>query len=339
MDDSPSRNATLFNELRDKASGPNPLVASQNALPPKIFNLINSIPDHRELFSHFLSSNELFGLFNCSYHPYLKIEYTSFVPVSINIVIPKTFKNIRCVSQKVSSEGIGNEQVVAIFPENFVGIKVKSEDPVFYFVNKFVDRYLKYTEPYIIKNGLEKFVGNLDLSSSDQLNSIVANWVNLHEISHRTGYMPLPDFLFEKSGRFTAGLEELRADILAIKFCIKNSKGFNSLEEQTALYILRERLLSYPLFRGRENFDSISSILFFKFLNEMNFFEQTSLDLSFLLKILGKLECLICSFEEDALNRGESPVNRRDILTNNILNYLDGYEKQFEDYKYFWSCT
>jgi hypothetical protein len=276
------------------------------------------------------SKNSIIGLFSCSYHPYLSLEYSSISEVDPTIQIPLRFENIRCVRQDKSTVGIMNEQVVAIFPENFKNVKAQEKHPVFFFVNKFTSRHLKHTRPFLQKSQHKNLFLPILSLPVERLEGLISNWVNLHEASHRQGPMPLPEFLFEKSHPYTAGLEELRADVWTINTLLENSNSIESEEYLTAVYVFAERLYSYPLFRHKLNFDTISSILFWKILNDHGFFKNLCIKetIRFTKDFIEKIE-LISSHES-------SKINRKQKLKYLIEDYIGNYDEQFNNYRIFW---
>ncbi|MFY7994330.1 MAG: hypothetical protein ACOVP4_13615 [Bacteriovoracaceae bacterium] len=275
-------------------------------------------------------TNIIFGNFSCSYHPYLNIEVCSILDVSPSLIIIEKFKNIRCVIQEEGTEGIKNSQVVAIFPENFKGHKVNENDPVYYFVNKFSDRHLKYTRPFLKDCRFNDFFSSILEVNTCALYKFIANWVHLHELSHRGGVMPIPLYLKEKSGRYSAAMEELRADLRVISFCL--SQGTNEAQ-LTALYVFAERLLAYPLFRNKTNFDSISSVIFWKYLRQTDFFLSPNLNI--LEQEVNNLIDLLHSCEEKAMKLGTCN-ERRSYLNDYFEAYIGNLDEQFENYKSFW---
>lgn len=290
-----------------------------------------------KFLENFVKSRDenLIGVFDCPYHPYLMLEYSKIKDVSPTIEIVTTFDNIRCVRQIESTLGLANDQVVAVFPENFRSITASEEHPVFYFVDKFARRHIKYTRPLLKKFQFEALFRPLNSLSDLKISELIANWVNIHEASHRTGLMPIPKFLFEKSNRFTAGLEELRADLNTISKCLKKSTDKSSDEYLTGLYVIAERLLAYPLFREKNNFDAISSVIMWKFMNEQNAFTENSN----ILKLLESIESLIkfiTQLELESINQKTAAL-RKEKLKSLILEYIGDYEDQFNKYIIFWS--
>ncbi len=279
--------------------------------------------------------DKIMGIFDCPYHPYLSLEYSKLIDVYPTIEIEHKFNNIRCVKQIESSIGLSNEQVVAIFPENFRSVSPEEKFPVFYFVDKFAKRHIKFTRPMVNRCHLNKLFIDLNELEEQDLIELIANWVNIHEASHRLGDMPIPKFLYEKSNRFTAAFEELRADLNTIFWCLKKCSNKESNEYLTALYVLAERLLAYPQFRGKYNFDSISSIFLWKYMNEMGALSGDE-TLDSILDSIENLISFLIKMEKESMVE-KSPEARKMKLKSLIIDFLGDYELEFEKYNKFWS--
>jgi hypothetical protein len=287
---------------------------------------------NKNILHDITSSNStiLFGNFNCPYHPYLNLEVCSINDVKPSIKLEKKFESIRCVVQNEATEGIKNSQVVAIFPENFKGRVVQANDPVFYFVNKFSERHFKHTRPFIANSRLKDFFADVTKTDESKTFELIANWVHIHELSHRKGPMPIPQYLKEKSGKFSAAMEELRADLGVIQYCLINNSDEARL---TSLYVLCERLLAYPLFRDRNNFDAISSVFLWKYFEESEFFESPSFDQ--LSNCVNSLINKIHTMEIAALEF-DSILDRKKFLNESVSAYLGNIDQKFNDYHKYW---
>ncbi len=218
------------------------------------------------VFNYFKNKNNQFigGVFKCSYHPGLLFELANIEDIDATIDFDSIQETpIRTIKIKNGTEGIANPQVVALFPENFLNHAVKDDDIIFYFVDKFSKRHISYT-----RNVIEKFTVNHPFKEilkdgEVELEQYVTNWVNLHEGAHRTGPLPIPKFLPEKSSSITAGIEELRVDLISMLYCLNKSSSKSDSYYKTFLLILAERLLGYPFFRDIDkNFDAHSSCIF-----------------------------------------------------------------------------
>ncbi len=288
------------------------------------------------LSTHTQSGNKkIFGVFSCTYHPDLKLEYSNIEDVAPTIKLDKSFKNIRTVRQLESTLGILNEQVVAIFPENFRSVRPEPNHPVFFFVNKFSKRHLRYTRPFLERFMFSEFFKPLVNLPEWRIDQLVANWVNFHEASHRLGPMPIPDYLFEKSNSFTAGIEELRADLNTINTCFNMSHDEKSEEYLTGLYVLSERLLAYPIFRDQKNFDAISSLIFWKFLNEKKTFNGP-LNVKKILLSINELLQMITQMEKKSLEEGNREKTKS-YLRKAVSNFIGNIDKEYLKYNSFWS--
>ena len=279
--------------------------------------------------NHQIKSRHLVGIFDCPYHPYLSLEYSEIEDVRPSMKIEGAFENIRCVRSLSSTPGLSHEQVVAIFPENFRSIQAQAFHPVYYFVDKFAYRHKKFTRPLLETFVYKDFFSPLVKLQDSQLEKLVSNWVNLHEVSHRTGAMPLPEFLLEKSNRYTAAFEELRADLKTIVYSISVQ------EPMTAMYVLGERLLAYPLLRDSLNFDAISSVIMWKFLKEEGVFAR-ELTLEAMSISLNKLLSFMENMEKESLAY-ETYEERKASLRKFIVNYLGNYTVLLNEYRNFWS--
>lgn len=286
-------------------------------------------------FRYFKDKNPDFiiGIFECPYNLNLKFEYTKIKEVAPTIIINSKYNNVRCVKQLMATEGIGDEQIVAIFPENFRSIVPDEEDPIFYFVDKFTKRHLKYTRPILISNQIELFSPIINLDEK-RIENLVTNWVLLHETSHRKGAMPIPKYLFEKSNKYTAALEELRADLIAVSSCFSKDENFISDDYITGLFILAERLVAYPAIRHKNNFDTISSIFLWKFLDEKNAFCK-NLNISNIFGLINELIALIEKFEERSLLQPDKYLRKRELQLS-ILEYIGDYNEEYENYLKHW---
>lgn len=280
-------------------------------------------------------SEHLLGIFECPYHPCLRMEYSRIEDVYPTIVPKAKFDNIRCVIQHESTYGIANEQVVALFPENFKSVNVLARHPVFYFVNKFSQRHIKYTRPILEGILFESIFQPLIHLSQNRINQIVSNWVIMHEESHRTGNMPLPVFLEEKSNQYTAAFEELRADLLTIKSCFNSFTDESSDTYLTGLYVLAERLLAYPLFREKSNFDTISSVLLWRFFYRKEN-SLAKIKISTIKENIEELLFMMSDIETEVLMENKKSL-RKSKMKRLVKGMLGDYENEFESYKLYWS--
>ncbi len=290
------------------------------ALNSFLMYLINNNP--KELFKN-LNKDErngvILGDFLSSYNKSLKKDVFTYELVYPSIELKTKFTNLYPVRLNEYSEGFKDKQIVALFPEIFKNNIVSPVDPVFYFVDRFQQRYLKFSLPYARKSGIHLVLNSIQ--DNIKLNTF-SNWVLLHEEFHRTGLMPIPNYLFEKSSKLGAAFEELRADLLSMKYCYERRECNEHFK--TFKLILVERMFAYPLFRDSNSFDAISSYHLFSRMKEVEVYEEVYDIINI---ILGEIEHL----EELCLQ--EKSKEKRKIKLNKLLeNYLI---KDLNDVKYF----
>lgn len=203
-----------------------------------------------------LTPKHIAGDFACPYHPYLGREWARLDYIHPTLPTSLINPHVKTPRLFAASRGLAHPQVVALFPENWRRRIPQERDTILYFVNKFADRHIAHTRAEILNGPWRGTFRAITSMNHEELEVLVANWVHLHETAHRTGPMPLPTYLSAKSKAHSAGFEELRADLRALLTCANHR--FPKSEE-TFQYILAERLIAYPIFRKKENFDALSS--------------------------------------------------------------------------------
>jgi len=275
--------------------------------------------DYGDYFKFINSNVELgvvFGEFNSSYLKELGADHFSYKVIEPSEEISNKVKekniNVFSVETIERSDGFKSSNVVALFPEMFVGnYKSKFSDPVFYFLDKFYERHINYTQNIIEQSDSQEYFLELkNLCLAD-----FSNWVHLHEHFHRQGKMPIPEFLFEKGSPLGAAFEELRVDLKVMEYCL-TSKGLY----KTFLLVLSERMFLYPVIREKGSFDSIASLFLY---NEL-------IDIKCNDHMLGKIRELIISFEdiESEVVKLTSKVDRKMKLIKKLtplFNVEDNY--------------
>lgn len=291
-----------------------------------IMRIIKSY-DYSSTFKSAISNcdQERLGFINaklkCSYNNLDGEEYFNFYCINPSID-QKCNKNILPVSIKNESNGLSSSNIVALFPENFYLNEVKEDDPVFYFVNRFLERHKNITQKC-----LKRFFNNFFIQNHIEILEIndpciFSNWVILHEKYHRVGILPLPANLKLKSCKILSAIEELRVDVLSLLECIEK---YNDIEYKKTFYIiLCERMIGYPFHRTINSFDSIASIILYSFLRDTN----GILDIKFqLFKLLKRIN----SVESESLK-----------LENRRMYLIDHFEKLhsecFESKLFFKKC-
>ncbi|MEI8027921.1 MAG: DUF6421 family protein [Pseudomonadota bacterium] len=271
-----------FAEIREVLS------LGADASHPKVSNFLKKHTFHPMVgkFSHGLQTNDfgnvrdydsedkadlILARFSAAYSPILNYDGLLLEQTKVNSTIPILFpsraKPAFLIAHTVGFEG---NRAVALFPENFVTSKhVHQSSSVFYFINKFVERFRKITLPFIQSARVNQstFADILHLSDA-QIAEVSSVWVHLHEHFHNQGPLPLPHWLPIKSSKSVAALEELRVDLLTILHAHKSISKIDSLlGRRVSQFVLAERALRYPIECHPENdYDARSSILFLNML-------------------------------------------------------------------------
>lgn len=164
-----------------------------------------------------------------------------------------------------STEGFQSSRAVALFPENFVTpIPPTRSNPVYYFINKFIDRFRTITIPFLTSGrvNLQPFENLLELSDAE-LKVIASVWVHMHEHFHTTGVLPVSEHFAIKSSRSSAAFEELRVDLLTILASFAEHRTeMGQLFKGVTQFVIAERLIRYPIESHPEkDYDARSSIV------------------------------------------------------------------------------
>ncbi|MGE0172459.1 MAG: DUF6421 family protein [Oligoflexales bacterium] len=216
-------------------------------------------------------SGIMLGLFAAPYNKDLGLECIVYGECSIPPAIAKAFPSVgRPVMVRRYSKGFNSDFSVAIFPENFADAGVIPMDArSFYFIDKFVDRCRRITIPFVKNKTTINSLRSLKTATDEQLKEVASLWVFLHEHFHRQGALPLPQALTLKSSKSTAGLEELRVDLLAMLACrseiVRKNCNATLLEE----FVLAERLFRYGIERcPNADYDSRGAHVFYRYLEK-----------------------------------------------------------------------
>lgn len=176
------------------------------------------------------------------------------------------------------SAGLLSPRIVALFPENWwskTGNPPAEDELVVYFINRFVERFLKFSVPALIRGTAENsFTSVKQLLSRSELHGLASKlsviWMWLHEHCHRLGNMPLPRYLAYKGTLSAGAVEEMRADVLAILELSHASWIPGEFAKLTMEFILGERILRYPIEcvvrRVSLNYDAIGSQILMHYL-------------------------------------------------------------------------
>ncbi len=208
------------------------------------------------------------GFFDIPYNPdaFLEAAVIEAIPIPDSILDIVPDSEAMPVLLHCCTDGFENPLSVAIFPENYVNAKVQQHHKAYYFIEKFVKRFKTFTRPAIEATWSPTAFPDILMADDSLLTSASAIWVHMHEHYHKTGYLPLPEFLKDKSTRNGAGAEELRVDILSI-LALLELQSNDIVLRASIQYILAERLIRYPLqATPQENYDARSSVALFEYL-------------------------------------------------------------------------
>lgn len=238
-------------------------------MPSRLVNIKDHIKDE--------ASTIVASVFDSPYFPSLSFEAFCFETLPPPLYLLDKFKSpVKAVKLISATKGLYPEQVVAVFPENHIDNSQLPDDPIFYFIDKFVSRFYRVTCKLFDKvkfRDIDK-IANLAEKEVYQLSTY---WVWLHEYYHRQGAMPIPAYLPYKSLRPLAGLEELRVDLASIICALDGAILPGKFGLRLAIFILAERLLRYPVEGGlRPSYDAIASQTLFNFLREKKFITFSS---------------------------------------------------------------
>ena len=195
----------------------------------------------------------------------INLEFLKIRSVPLPAGFPIKFPKAKPVILENGSLAFKNPRLVAVFPENWRG--VKDRDYSLYFVDRFVKR-----TSHALK-GLNGSVSGLDqlfalIDDNNALESLCAQWVTLHEYYHNQGTFPYPLHKKAKSTLHSSACEELRVDLLSIDWCLHQNSAL------LAEFIFFERVIRYGIQGNRENdCDSLSSAMAVNFLNQRGLLE------------------------------------------------------------------
>jgi hypothetical protein len=213
------------------------------------------------------STNLILSRFNAPYNPTLNLDGIWFEHIPVEPEIRRKFpSNARPITVLECTDGFKAQMAVALFPENFESsLPASSKAPVFYFTNKFADRFERITRPFLTSGCVdtEPFSAIVSISR-EQVLELASAWVVMHEHFHARRALPLRVSLAAKSSRSSAALEELRVDLLSILAARSDVARWNaSFGKKLFQFILAERQLRYPLeAHPNDDYHARSSILF-----------------------------------------------------------------------------
>lgn len=214
-------------------------------------------------------SGLLIGFLSAPYNKNLGLECLLYNDCSVPQEIADTFPSVaRPIKVHKYSQGFKSDLAVAIFPENFVHAgEIPTEARSFYFIDKFARRCKEKTIPFLRSTTTLRSLTLLKTATDEQIEAAASLWVYLHEHFHRQGVLPLPKALRLKSSRSTAGLEELRVDLLAMLACSADIVRRNCDAAMLEEFILAERLFRYGVERcPNADYDSRGAHVFYRYL-------------------------------------------------------------------------
>lgn len=222
-------------------------------------------------------ANLVLGFFHVPYNEELGLDAFAYERVRPDEHLTRLYPSpaVRAVNTRFATAGFRAPLCVALFPENFMAREaIVADDAVFYFMDRFVERFWRVTSPVLHRlSSPETFVGLKSIAPSEVLVA-AATWVHLHEHFHRQGFLPLPDYLHMKKTRSAAGLEEVRVDVLTVIACLQESARGHPGARTVADFVLAERLFRYP-FQGtpQSNYDARGVQVLFGFLERRGVLE------------------------------------------------------------------
>ncbi len=210
----------------------------------------------------------VFTRLKSTYDTILGLEYFLFKPLDDYFSIRKYYPSTSFpVQLSDTSIRLKNKRIMALFPEAWhktFRINVESM-PVYYFINRFLERYSNFTRPLL----LDKIDGDvftpLLKASSNELNICANIWVSLHEYFHSNSVLPLPQYLSHKASKEAEAFEELRVDLNVLSELPKIPTIPRNFLEKVRGYILAERLFHYASnYNPNKDYDAISSQMLFE---------------------------------------------------------------------------
>ncbi|MFJ7732549.1 DUF6421 family protein [Lysinibacillus sp. NPDC097231] len=279
------------------------------------------------------------GMFNSPYNPLFGFECILYKKHEVNSSITSHYPSsvVLPVTVLGCTDGFKETMNVSLFPEFFVAsAPIKNEHKVFYFTNRFEKRNHLITKPILNQLTTASTFKVLKSASDEEIQEACIAWVYLHEYHHRTGVLPIPEYLNIKGSRAAASLEELRVDLHSIIACI--DLYINKKLEKGLLFaelIFAERLLRYPIqIDPHINFDSRASQFFYSFLNDVGtkVFDGTEIhiDVIELREELEKIVNYIDMFERQ-ISRLETAEAKKQI--DNLSKSLGGFSVETNKYE------
>ncbi|MFB9760243.1 DUF6421 family protein [Ectobacillus funiculus] len=279
------------------------------------------------------------GLFHSPYNPRFGFECIFYKKHDVNNVVTKHYPSsvVLPVTVLGCTEGFKETMNVSLFPEFFVAdAPIDDKNKVFYFTNRFEQRNQLLTKPVLERITTPGSLQFIKSASNEEIQEACIAWVYLHEYHHRTGVLPIPNFLSLKGSRSAASLEELRVDLHSILACM--DLYFKKDFEKGLLFaevIFIERLLRYPIqIDPNQNFDSRASQLFHTFLSDLGIEvfdgELINIDIVEARETLQKMVSFIDMFERQIARL--TPAEAKTQIEH-LCRSLGGYNAETKEYE------
>jgi hypothetical protein len=264
----------------------------------------------------------IIGCFDVPYNPAMQLECLIYRNLGAPALIRKNHSwDAVAIEVIQSTAGFDNQRFVALFVEELSGVKAHmvADSKAFFFIDRFVDRFLTRTVPIVRDRLGQNSLSSVPKMIRNEVAQYAHAWTFLHEKAHRAGHMPIPEYLESKSKRSSAGLEELRADLVVITSAAEDGVSEATLPRFVE-FVLAERLLRYGFDApAHQDFDSRSSNILLRHLlqTEAASFKDSrlSLDSSKLTASLGQLLAAINELEEFAVFCSDA---EQAVLINNF---------------------
>ena len=235
----------------------------------------------------------------------------------------------RVIALKASSDGFSPNSCVALFGEHFVTPQggVEQHNKACYFVDRFVARYNKITK-MLITNYLHSGSMPLARKADDKvILRAMCVWLHMHEYSHRTGNMPLPEFLDFKTPRDAASLEELRVDVLTVLACYEMAMRGHPQAAAYAEIVFTERCFRYAVqYDINQNYDARGCAILFNWLVSLGSIKDSpnGLVVAVLPELVSALRRIIATIDalEETLIRADRATNAAE-KTRLVRTHLD----------------
>jgi hypothetical protein len=204
----------------------------------------------------------IIGAFDVPYNPAMQLECLIYKNLGNPRLVHQTHPwDAVAIEVLQATAGFDNQRFVALFVEELAGVEAHMvpDSKAFFFIDRFVDRFMNRTVPIVEKHLTKNSLPAIAHINRHEATDYAHAWTFLHEKAHREGHMPIPEYLESKTKRSSAGLEELRADLVVIHSAAVNGVTAAALP-RFVQFVLAERLLRYGFDQpAHQDFDARSS--------------------------------------------------------------------------------